>query len=52
MIQVLKEKEIELICKKSGEKEKKDVKKKNVVDTLCECNISAFVEKHFSSGST
>ena len=51
-IQVLKEKEIELISKKSEEKEKKGVKKKNVIDTLCECNINTFAEEHFSSEST
>ena len=30
------------------EKETKDVKKKNVIDIICECNIITFVEVHFS----
>ena len=48
-IQVLKEKEIELIIKASVEQEQKGVKEKNVIDTPCESNINAVVEEHFSS---
>ena len=32
-------------------KEKKDVKKKNVIDAPCESNISTVAEEHFSSES-
>ena len=33
----------------SEEKGKKGVKKKNMIDTLCECNINTFFEEHFLS---
>ena len=33
----------------SEEKGKKGVKKKNMIDTLCECNIKYFFEEHFLS---
>ena len=38
-----------MIGKTSEEKEKKGVKKKNVIDTLCECNINTSVEGHLPS---
>ena len=40
------------LIKASEEKEKIGVKKKNVIDTLCKCNISTFFEENFSSEST
>ena len=36
----------------SEEKEKNGVKKKNVIGTLCGCNINIFVEEYVSSEST
>ena len=39
------------LVKTSEEKEKIGVKKKTVIDTLCERNINTFVEEHFSSES-
>ena len=36
----------------SEEKEEEGVKKNNVIDALCECNINAFVAEYFSSEST
>ena len=35
-----------------GEKEKKGVKKKNVIDAPCESNINTVIEEHFSSENT
>ena len=35
-----------------GGKEKKGVKKKNVIDTPCESNINTVIEEHFSSENT
>ena len=49
VIQVLKEKEIELISKNVWGKIKEN--KKNAIDTLCGCNFNTFVEEHFSSKS-
>ena len=51
-IQVLKEINLSWFVKTSEEKEKKGIKKKNVINALCECNFNAFAEEHFSSKST
>ena len=51
MIQVLKEKEIELISKNDWGKRKGD-KKKNVIETPCESNTNTVVEENFSSENT
>ena len=37
------------LLKTSEEKEKKGVKKKNVIDTPCKSSINTVVEEHFSS---
>ena len=34
---------------KTSEEKEKGVKKKNVIDTLCECNINTSVEGHLPS---
>ena len=51
-IQILKKKRLSLLVKTSEEKENKGVKKRNVIDRPCECNISTFLEEHFSSENT
>ena len=40
------------LVKAPEQKEKKSVKKKNVIETPCVSNISTVVEEHFSSENT